>query len=123
MKMTFPIVIIDDEDLIREGLRQFLEWEGYTVFTANNGQKGLDLIRKNQGASLIVVDLQMPVMSGEQFLTALKAEENPAIKNAPVLLLTARSQISAHEGVAGIVRKPLDLEDFLSTVKRLCPSD
>ena len=71
------ILIIEDEHLIREGLRQFLEWEGYPVITASNGRLGLELLRQHKGASLIVVDLQMPVMTGEQFIEALRAEIRP----------------------------------------------
>lgn len=118
MSSSLPIFIIEDEDLIREGLRQFLEWEGFTVVTASNGHRGLELLREHQGASLIVVDLQMPVMTGEQFIEALQTETTPAIKHAPVLVLTARSKKFTHPGIVGVISKPLDLEDFITTVKR-----
>jgi|SRR5690606_3712844 len=111
-----PILIIEDDPLIRSGLACFLEEEGYKILSAENGLVGLEILRKER-VSLVLLDLQMPVMSGEEFLTALKLEENPEMRSVPVLVLTARVEGINNDGIAGFIRKPLDLFDLLAKVQ------
>lgn len=111
-----PILIIEDDPLIRSGLACFLEEEGYKILSAENGLVGLEILRKER-VSLVLLDLQMPVMSGEEFLTALKLKENPEMRSVPVLVLTARVEGINNDGIAGFIRKPLDLFDLLAKVQ------
>jgi DNA-binding response OmpR family regulator len=83
------ILVCDDDDLLVELLRFKLEQRGYTVVCAENGKSGLELV-KSQMPDLIVLDAMMPVMSGFEFLSALKSDIDTC--DVPVLMLTARRQ-------------------------------
>ncbi|MEO5970924.1 MAG: response regulator, partial [Bdellovibrionia bacterium] len=58
------ILIIEDEETIRDSLQFFLEFEGYQVYSASNGREGLDILSKLDLPCLILLDLMMPVMDG-----------------------------------------------------------
>ena len=120
MKQMRPVILIDDDRLIREGLRVFFESEKITVKEAENGKQGLELIRESCGDCVVLLDLQMPVMTGEELLEALSKDENPKIRTVPVLVLTARGQGFQHPGIIGTIHKPFDLDELLAKIKALC---
>ena len=66
MNKTSRVLVIDDEAVIREGLRQTLELEGYQVELAANGQLGLDKLQKD-AFDIVISDLKMPAMPGLRF--------------------------------------------------------
>jgi len=68
MKLT--VLVVDDEKNIRDGLGRFLELEGYDVKTAEDGKAALDLLNKGH-VDLILSDLKMPRLSGEELLKAI----------------------------------------------------
>ena len=74
--MNFTILIIDDEKNIREGLSAALELDGYSVKLAANGAEGLALIEKGD-IDLVITDLRMPGVSGEEVRFVEKAPEFP----------------------------------------------
>lgn len=119
MSSSTAILVIEDDPLIRSGLCHFLEDEGFEVHSAKNGKEGLDILRQ-QHFSLILLDLQMPVMSGEEFLFALKKEREQGICSVPVLVLTARVEGIQNDDIAGFIRKPLDLDDLLEKIHAIC---
>ncbi len=82
------LVIEDDEDILTL-LEHHLGREGYTVETAEDGEKGLDLARERP-SHVIVLDLMLPGMDGYQVLKALRADERTA--STPVVILTARGE-------------------------------
>ena len=81
------ILIIEDDADIREGVRILLEGEGYSVSEAENGRKGLELLKEEP--DLVILDVMMPGMSGLK-----TCEEIRKISYVPVLFLTAKSQES-----------------------------
>lgn len=117
-----PILVVEDDRSIRETLRELLEGEGYAVRTASTGQEGLEAIRELRGRCLVLLDLQMPVMTGEQLLDSLAREPDPAVRAVDILVLTARVEGVLRKGVVGVIRKPFDLEDMLGTIARHCES-
>ena len=120
MNQRRPVIIIEDDRLIREGLSYFLESEGFNVAVAENGKQGLELIRESGGDCVVLLDLQMPVMTGQELLDALSRDENPALRTLPVLVLTAKGEGFQHPGIIGTLRKPFDLDQLLERVKALC---
>ena len=80
------ILVCDDEKDIRNGLRIFLELEGYRVLEAENGQQVLKIVQMDK-VDLVVLDWMMPVLDGIQTLTQLRA-----FSNVPVIALTAKSE-------------------------------
>jgi CheY-like chemotaxis protein len=111
------ILIIEDDNDIRNILAEFLSYEGFKVAQATNGQEGLSYVTENLDRlpKLIFLDLMMPVMSGESFLKTRKYEF-PAL-NIPIIVLSAAAEPRiADQGVA-FLKKPIDLEDVLRAIK------
>jgi CheY-like chemotaxis protein len=115
------ILVVEDDDDIRENLREFLELEGYAVMAAPNGREGLVLVAAATGPLLVLLDLQMPIMNGEQFLAALRADPEPRRREIPVVVLTARGQLPTNLGASAYMKKPLDLDRLLATLQALSP--
>lgn len=113
-----PIVVVEDDRAIRETLHELLEGEGYAVKTAANGKEALEAIRGLRGRCLVLLDLQMPVMTGEQLLDSLAGDPDPEVRGAGVLVLTARDEGLRGKGLLGILRKPIELEELLATLAR-----
>jgi serine/threonine protein kinase len=111
-----PILVVDDDAAVREGLVRLLEDEGYRAIGATNGREALAQARAEM-PRLILLDLKMPVMDGWQFLqewNALKADTR-----CPVVLLSGLSFIRDAPGVADFLSKPVDASRLLECVQRL----
>lgn len=120
--MKFTLLIIDDEKNIREGLAANFEMEDYNVKTASNGADGLKLIEKGD-IDLVITDLRMPGISGEQVLAKVTAE-TPGI---PVIILTGHGSIDSavdamRHGAYDFLTKPLNLDQLGMIVKRALES-
>jgi CheY-like chemotaxis protein len=105
------ILIVDDEDDIREVAQVSLELVGqYVVLTASSGRDGVRSARAEQ-PDAILLDVMMPDMDGPATLAALRAD--PLTRDIPVLFLTAKTQSAertwlAQLGAAGVLTKPFD---------------
>ncbi len=120
--MKFSILVIDDEKNIREGLAAALEMDGYSVATAENGKAGLEYAAAND-IDLIITDLRMPVMSGEEVLSKA-ATDFPGV---PVIVLTGHGSVEAavdamRAGAYDFLTKPLDLDRLSLLAKRALKS-
>lgn len=116
--MKFTILVIDDEKNIREGLSMALEDEGYDVITAEDGKKGLEKALYDS-VDLIITDLRMPLISGEEILKKVVTEQ-PSI---PVIVLTGHGTVelaveAMRIGAYDFLTKPLDLDRLFRLVKR-----
>src|SRR4051812_37815531 len=105
------ILVVDDEESIREFFEIMLKREGYQVLSAANGKEGLDQLKKHQ-VDLIISDIQMPEMSGLQMLASVK-EQDPEM---PVVMITAfGSTDTAVEamklGASDYLQKPFKLDE------------
>jgi CheY-like chemotaxis protein len=110
------ILIVEDDDDIRESLRDVFQDKGYHVRCASNGREGLDALRRFEPPSVVVLDLIMPVMSGGELYGEMKAD--PGLAEIPVIVSTSDPS-QAPSGVL-LLRKPLDVHAMLATVGRLC---
>ena len=111
------ILIIEDDEDIREGVRILLESESYSVTEAENGRKGLELL--NDEIDLVILDVMMPGMSGLR-----TCEEIRKTSNVPVLFLTAKAQesdklIGLMAGGDDYLPKPFSYAELLGRVKAL----
>lgn len=111
------ILIIDDESSIRAALRDILEYEGYTIDEAGDGDAGLKSVLKTN-YDAIFCDIKMPKKDGLDFLTELKKEEI----QVPVIIMTGHGDIETavealKRGAYDFVQKPLDLNRILVTVR------
>ena len=115
---TTVLVVEDDFDL-RDALVPILEYEGHRVVSAANGKEALERLHAMAPPSLILLDLMMPVMSGEEF----RAEQlrDPALASIPVVIVSAHASAEDRArrlGAAGCVRKPFEVDDLLEQVRR-----
>jgi len=111
-------LVIDDDQDIRETLRDIIEAEGYPVVCASNGQEALSLLTKGFRPGLIVLDLMMPVMSGWDFL--MKLRQSHTLSEIPVAVISASGVRSTPSGATHLVRKPLELDAVLDLVHEYC---
>ena len=116
--MKFTVLIIDDEENIRNGLAANFELEDYEVKTAANGKEGLDLVAKGD-IDLVITDLRMDGISGEEVVKRVTTE-TPGI---PVIVLTGHGSIDAaveamKSGAYDFLTKPLNLDQLNLIVKR-----
>ena len=112
------MLIVDDDPDIRETLRFVLEDAGYPVYCAENGRDALRVLDDaTRPPGLILLDLMMPVMSGDEMLLALKQVR--ALADIPVTIVTA-SGAPRPPLAAGLLKKPVDLDALLRIVKKSC---
>lgn len=119
--MAFKILIVDDEQLLREMLKDIFRIAGYNVITAENGKQGLDKIY-SESPDFVVLDASMPVMDGFEVLKRIR--EDPKFMNLPVMMFTALSGES--EQIKGLtlgaddyITKPFKAPILLSKVKNI----
>src|SRR5688572_2997783 len=110
------ILVIDDDEYMRDLLRLHLSNAGYEVLLAEDAVvAGHSLLR--QRPDLILLDVEMPFMNGLEFATALKAD--PAVSDIPVVFVSSRDDCEdrAKElGARAFLRKPLFADHLLATV-------
>ncbi len=119
--MSALILIVDDDEtnLILTG--DLLRVRGYEVAEARNGQEAIDMARARI-PSLILMDIQMPIMSGIDATRALKAD--PLTADIPVIALTASAMQAEQEeinacGVRETITKPIDVKSFVKHIDLL----
>src|SRR5690348_1315793 len=114
------ILIVEDEETIRETFKLALEVNGYTVFTASNGKEGIEILAKIPPPCLILLDLMMPVLDGWGFVDAL--EEDEVLAAIPIVVISAFSEGAKPIKAQKIIKKPVDLEVLFMVVKEYCAS-
>ncbi len=119
--MPRSVLLVEDDDAIRESLSEFLTREGYQTFTARNGRDALTWLAANDRPGVILLDLMMPVTNGMQFLTV--RGRDTALRDIPVVVMTAwvnRWKDAVRDDVDGVLAKPIDSEKLLAIVSRYC---
>ncbi len=112
------ILVVDDEKNIREGLRQALSDEGYTIWLAQNGGEALAMLKEEE-IDLVITDLRMPEMNGEELLQKIHTQWSAI----PVVILTGHGTIKTavetmRKGAYDFITKPINLEHLFALVKR-----
>ncbi|MHA1513288.1 MAG: response regulator transcription factor [Candidatus Hodarchaeales archaeon] len=115
------ILVVDDEDDTIELARMVLEFEGYRVFSASNGQDAIDFLKKSdERPDLILLDVLMPKIDGLEVCKWIKRQSS--LKSIPILLFTAKvgkkDRIAGEEaGADAYINKPFSAEDLLSLIR------
>ena len=115
------ILVVDDDNAIRETLRAILEDEGYRVAVAGNGREALDVLAAVGPPSICIIDLVMPVMNGWELCAALARQ--PALARVPVLLVSANSHVDAPPAgleTVHVMQKPISFDRLLEYVELYC---
>jgi len=116
-----PLLLVEDDDDVRDAMAASLRDEGYEVAEAENGRLALEWLQRNGDPCLVLLDLWMPVMSGMELRE--KMVEDPRLAALPLVIVSAAGDGKARAqemGAIGFLRKPLDLQDLLATVERFC---
>jgi CheY-like chemotaxis protein len=117
--MTGDILVVDDDESIREVMEMILADKGYRVRLAADGAEALQQLRDGAAPDVILLDLMMPGMDGWTFHDALI--HDPALARIPVVAMSGDGRIqqkAASMGVATHLAKPIDLDDLLRLVAR-----
>lgn len=119
--MNNKILVVDDDKAINELIKVNLELVGYTVVQAYDGIEGF-AVAKQELPSLIILDVMMPDVDG--YTVAQRVRLNPELKNTPILMLTALSQLNDKVkgfdiGVDDYLVKPFEMEELKVRVRAL----
>jgi DNA-binding response OmpR family regulator len=115
------ILVIEDEAEIRRFISMVLEFEGYRVIQAINGEDGLRLV-KNKHIALVLLDLQLPIINGWSILARLQSD--PVVSTIPVVIITASDVVSQRDkalnmGAVDYLAKPMSAAILRNTVLRV----
>jgi CheY-like chemotaxis protein len=115
-----PVLVVDDDQAIRNALRDLLEDEGYTVFEVGNGQQALEFLRASERACVVLLDRVMPWMDGVATLQAVAADETLASRHAYILFTVSAEPPLPVEVIARldvpVLEKPFDMERLLTVL-------
>jgi CheY-like chemotaxis protein len=114
--MSKRVMVVDDDQDLREAVAAVLESEGYEVVQAGGGVQALERLRSPEPRpDLIILDLMMPDMNGWQFRDAQRID--PDLADIPVLVLTASRSLHLNPIAAEqVMLKPLELDQLIGTV-------
>jgi len=110
------VLVIDDEDFIRELIKDFLELENVGCAGAENVDQGLKLIAE-ENFDLILLDRYLGKLKAEDFIAQIRSQQ----ENVPIVILTGDQQCSSDYleriGANGIIFKPFQVNDFMKNIK------
>ena len=121
MTDSAPVLLVDDDSAVRRTLARFLGRDGLAVVEADNGQQALTYLQGGGSASVIVLDLRMPVMDGFKFRE--EQRRDTSLANIPVILLSGADTDRFEEiGAAATFEKPASFSDIVKCVRELALS-
>lgn len=118
MDTTKNILVVDDEPEILAVLKDLLDGFGYRVETKPDAESAMLFIRTGAAVDLVITDLRLPGMSGEDFISALRAQ----LPDVPVIMLTAYGTVQSYirtrsNGVFEYINKPVQAKELRRIVK------
>lgn len=119
------VLIIEDNQDVRENTMEILELAGFAVITADNGVQGVQ-VATNKKPDLILCDIMMPEMNGYDVIRKLKSD--PATSSIPFIYVTASGEknelrLAMDLGANGYVRKPFDVKELMDAIKKCIPTN
>lgn len=116
-----PVLIIDDHDDVREGLRMLLEADGRTVETARDGREALNKIAGGLRPCIILLELMSPVMNGLEFQQELKSY--PQLRPIPILAYAGLKNVQDRARARAVNRSmplPIEIDRLIAAVRDSC---
>jgi two-component system response regulator MprA len=113
------VLVVDDDEDIRDAMVMLLDLKGYAAASAADGLDALEQIRTRGSPGVVLLDLRMPRMYGEEFISAVHAD--PALGPPPIVLMSGDSnarEVATALGVQSFLKKPIELSDLVATVAR-----
>jgi len=122
---TETVLLVDDEEFVRDLGKRILERSGYTVLTAVNGKEALELYkREREKISLVILDLVMPEMGGQQCLEdLLRIDPKARVLIASGYAVDGQTKEALETGARGSVGKPFDMRQMLQAVREVLDSE
>jgi DNA-binding NtrC family response regulator len=123
MAQPFTILVVDDEDALRNVLSSELQSEGYSVVSAGDGDEAINILQQKT-FDLVLLDIKMPRVDGFEVLRFIKER----FDKTKVIMLTGFADLknaieSKKLGAEDFVSKPYDLVDLLTTIERVLSSE
>ena len=122
--MEHTILVVEDEQGIREAIGIYMKNQGYNVILAANGKEGLEKIETND-IHLAIVDIMMPVMDGIAATKAIRAMDRADAKTIPIIAMTANAfeedaKRCLAAGMTAHLAKPFQIEDMEKAIVECC---
>ena len=118
MARSKPLVVIaENDESYRQTVLEFLQAEGYQAIGASNGAEALQKIRSGQRPDLILLDLEMPILSGWEFLAV--REGDPMLLMIPVIVLSGRDNPGLEVGPNAFLAKPVEPEKLKRLIEQV----
>jgi CheY-like chemotaxis protein len=115
--VSHTVLVVEDEEELRETMRDALELSGYAVVAVADGQEALERLDALDELCLVLLDLVMPRMNGWDFCAALRSRQQFA--STPVVVHTTAT-LSPPAGATRVIRKPIELARLLAVVQEYC---
>ncbi|WP_316840925.1 response regulator [Pedobacter gandavensis] len=114
------ILIVDDDNRNIFALSAVLKSKGFQCLSAIGGEEGLDLLKREKGIAVVLMDMMMPGMDGYQAMAQMSA--HPELKEIPVIAVTAQAMLGDRErcldaGAVGYVSKPINVDELTDLLK------
>ena len=121
---TGIILVVDDEEVVRATAKTALERYGYSVLLAADGQTGIDLFREHDEIVLVLLDMMMPVMSGQEAFRQIK-NIRPGVR---IIISSGYNEVEAirrftTKGISGFIQKPYTAAQLAGAIQRVLASD
>ena len=120
------ILLVEDNDLNREIARVLLKEEGFIVEEAVDGSEAVEMVASSEGGyySLVLMDVQMPVMNGYEATRRIRKLPNPKLADIPIVAMTANAfdeerKMALACGMDGHIAKPIEVSMLFSTIKEI----
>lgn len=114
------ILVVDDDQNGRDSLCELLQLRGFVAIGARHGREALELLLEGLAPSLVLLDLDMPIMTGGELLAELR--QHPALASIPVLIVSAAPPSADVTGYLGFLQKPTAWPDLLAAIERVLRS-
>ncbi len=113
------VLVVDDNDALRENLAECLVAEGYAVSAAESGEEALALLDRGPLPSVVLLDLMMPGMDGRALVAAIRAD--PRYQGVRVVLTTGYTGSKARAGIAAdaVLNKPFGVKELLAVLSKV----
>jgi len=119
------ILVVEDNEIQREGTALLRRREGYQVATAAEGREALGLVRGGVYPDLVLLDMMIPTPGRDGWWFLEERKRTPALASVPLLVVTALGVASDEWarslGASGLLRKPVEMEPLLASVRHCLP--
>jgi len=123
------ILLVEDDPDIRESFQDLLELAGFRLVTAENGRQALEVLSHDPLPAVVLLDMMLPVMSGNELLAAMRQSDRLA--RIPVVILSTgtklmgakdRARYASTYGISAVLPKPVDPDRLIELLNRLVPA-